>query len=104
VSVSRPSNDQRGEAHGVAPVLQANIADPHEEIERLHSELAAFNKRIAELEKGQDQSPMIETLKATAISLSRQIDEVRCSIASERLAGLLAQLHRLESSLSSFPG
>jgi uncharacterized protein YydD (DUF2326 family) len=67
-------------------------ADPHhEEIERLHFELAAFNKRIAELEKGHDQSPMIETLKATAIILSRQIDEVRCSIATERLAGLLAK-------------
>ena len=34
---------------------------------------------------------MIETLKATAVILSRQIDEVRCSIATERLAGLLAQ-------------
>ncbi len=53
--------------------------------------LAAFNKRIAELEKGHDQSPMIETLKATASILSRQIDEVRCSIATERLAGLLAK-------------
>ena len=67
-------------------------ADPHhEEIERLHSELAAFNKRIAELEKGHDQSPRIETLKATASILSRQIDEVRCSIATEWLAGLLAK-------------
>ena len=67
-------------------------ADPHhEEIERLHYELAAFNERIAELEKGQDQSPMIETLKATAVILARQIDEVRCSIANERLSGLLAQ-------------
>ena len=66
-------------------------ADPHHDIERLHSELAAFNKRIAELEKGHDKSPLIETLKATAIILSRQIDEVRCSIATERLAGLLAK-------------
>jgi hypothetical protein len=57
-------------------------ADPrHEEIERLHSEFTAFNKRIAELEKRQDQSPMIETLKPTAIVFSRQIDEVQCSIA-----------------------
>jgi hypothetical protein len=66
-------------------------ADPHrEEIERLNSELAAFNKRIAELERDHYPSPMIETLKATAITLSRQIDEVRCSIDTERLAGLLA--------------
>jgi len=62
-----------------------------EEIERLQFELAAFNKRIVELEKGPDQSPMIDTLKATAVILSRQIDEVRCSVATERLADLLAK-------------
>jgi hypothetical protein len=62
-----------------------------EEIERLQFELAAFNKRIVELEKGNDESPMIDTLKATAIILSQQIDEVRCSVATERLADLLAK-------------
>jgi hypothetical protein len=63
----------------------------HFEIERLNLELAAFNTRIAELEKFRGETPMIETLKATAIILSRQIDEVRCSVATERLAGLLTR-------------
>jgi uncharacterized protein YydD (DUF2326 family) len=63
----------------------------HAEIERLHLELAAFNKRIGELENAHAESSMIETLKATAILLSRQIDEVRCSLATEKLACLLAK-------------
>jgi hypothetical protein len=65
--------------------------DHHAEIERLHLELSAFNKRIAELEGINAEGPRIETLKATAILLSRQIDEVRCSLATEQLAGLLAK-------------
>jgi uncharacterized protein YydD (DUF2326 family) len=51
------------------------------EIEQLHLELAAFNKRIAELEKIQTDDPMIGNLKASAIVLARQIDDVRCSLA-----------------------
>jgi uncharacterized protein YydD (DUF2326 family) len=62
-----------------------------EEILRLQFELAAFNKRIVELEKSDHESPMIDTLKATAVILSRQIDEVRCLVATERLADLLAK-------------
>jgi len=65
--------------------------DDHAEIERLHSELSAFNKRIAELEELNAEGPRIETLKSTAMLLSRQIDEVRCSLATEQLAGLLAR-------------
>jgi uncharacterized protein YydD (DUF2326 family) len=53
------------------------------EIEQLHLELAAFNKRIAELEKIQTESPIIGNLKASAIVLARQIDEVRCSLATK---------------------
>ena len=63
----------------------------HAEIERLHLELSGFNERIAELEKTHAKSSMIEILKATAILLSRQIDEVRCSLATEKLAALLAK-------------
>ena len=62
----------------------------HAEIERLHLELSGFNERIAELEKTHAESSMIEILKATAILLSRQIDEVRCSLATEKLATLLS--------------
>jgi uncharacterized protein YydD (DUF2326 family) len=52
----------------------------HAEIEQLHFQLTAFNNRIAELEKKHAESSMIETLKASAIVLARQIDEVRCSL------------------------
>ena len=77
---------------GAQRAWRSTGTDPYrEEIERLQFELAAFNKRIVELEKGDDQSPMIDTLKATAIILSRQIDEVRCSVATERLVDLLAK-------------
>jgi hypothetical protein len=77
---------------GAQRAWRSTGTDPYrEEIERLQFELAAFNRRIIELEKGHDESPMIDTLKATAIILSRQIDEVRCSVATDRLADLLAK-------------
>ena len=61
------------------------------EIERLLLELASFNKRIEELEKLHPQSSAIEALKANALVLSRQIDEVRSSKATEELTGLLSK-------------
>jgi hypothetical protein len=61
------------------------------EIERLLLELASFNKRIEELEKLHPQSSTIEALKANALVLSRQIDEVRSSKATEELTGLLSK-------------
>ena len=61
------------------------------EIERLHLELASFNTRIAELEQSRSQSSTIEALKSSALMLSRQIDDLRSSIATEQLAGLLAK-------------
>jgi hypothetical protein len=61
------------------------------EIERLHLELAAFNKRIDELEKRHPESSTIEALKAGALVLSRQIDELSCSSATDDLTGLLAK-------------
>jgi uncharacterized protein YydD (DUF2326 family) len=54
------------------------------EIEQLHFQLTAFNNRIAELEKKHTESSMIETLKASAIVLARQIDEVRCSLTVKK--------------------
>ena len=66
--------------------------DPYNaEIERLHLELASFNERIAELEQLRSQSPTIEALKSSALMLSRQIDDLRSSIATEQLACLLAK-------------
>jgi hypothetical protein len=61
------------------------------EIERLHLELASFNKRIAELEQSRFQSSTVEALKSSALMLSRQIDDLRSSFATEQLASLLAK-------------
>ena len=61
------------------------------EIERLRLELASFNNRILELEKLNPESSKIEALKASALVLSRQIDELRSSSATDDLTGLLAQ-------------
>jgi hypothetical protein len=61
------------------------------EIELLYLELAAFNQRIVELEKLHPDGPKIEILKASALLVSRQIDELRCLSATEELAGLLAK-------------
>jgi hypothetical protein len=44
----------------------------------LFDELAAFNERIAELTKLGHQSHAMDVLKAQAISLAAQIDELRC--------------------------
>jgi hypothetical protein len=67
-------------------------ADQHNlEIERLHSELASFNKRIAELEHSRFQGSTVEALKSRALMLSHQIDDLRSSIATEQLAFLLAR-------------
>ena len=60
-------------------------------VERLHLELALFNRRIAELERLHPQGRKIEALKARALTVSRQIDELRCAGATEELAGLLAK-------------
>jgi hypothetical protein len=67
------------------------VDNHHVEIERLHQELASFNNRIAELEKMHPETSKIEALKASALVVSRQIDELRCSSAADDLTGLLAR-------------
>lgn len=64
-------------------------ADQRAQIEQLQLELADFNKRIAEVEKAHVEIQAVESLKVRAIELARQIDQVRCTIASEQLASLL---------------
>jgi hypothetical protein len=59
------------------------------EIRRLFLELDTFNNRIVELEKLHPESSRIEALKASALSLSREIDELRCS--SDDLTSLLSK-------------
>jgi hypothetical protein len=66
-------------------------ADHRAEIERLYLRLAVVNEDIADLEKMHPQSESLESLKAIALLLTRQIDEARCSIADEQLTGLLAR-------------
>lgn len=60
------------------------------EIERLSLQLASFNDRIEELEKQHPDASKIEALKASALVLARQIDEIRCSSAND-LTDLLAK-------------
>jgi hypothetical protein len=53
------------------------------EIECLHLELAALNERIEELEKQHPEASKIEALRASALVVARQIDEIRCSNAND---------------------
>jgi hypothetical protein len=47
-------------------------------IRNLEDELNAFNERIAELESEGHRGHAMDVLKANAIDLARQIDELRC--------------------------
>jgi hypothetical protein len=82
-----------GAAMGLARGWKKVGRDPHAEIEQLHIQLAGFNARIADLEKFEREGSgrHVEQLKADAILLARQIDEICCSLAEERLASLLAR-------------
>jgi hypothetical protein len=73
------------------PVWKDSEADLRAEIERLHFRLAAVNEKIAGLDKIHPEGEALESLKASALFLTRQIDEIRCSIADEQLTGLLAR-------------
>ena len=72
-------------------------ADHRAEIEGLYLRLAVVNAGIAELEKmhsdGEGLAPSddLESLRASALSLTRLIDDARCSIADQQLTGLLAR-------------
>jgi hypothetical protein len=57
-------------------------------IEELQKELFAFNERIFELEDEGHQGYAMEVLKANAVDLARQIDELRCLLASPKLLRL----------------
>jgi hypothetical protein len=60
------------------------------EIERFYLELAALNERIQELENQRPEASKIEALRASALVLARQIDEIRCSSTND-LTDLLAK-------------
>jgi hypothetical protein len=73
------------------PVWKNSEADRSTEIERLYLRLAAVNERIAELDDNHSEDETLVSLKASALTLTRQIDDIRCSIADEQLTGLLAR-------------
>jgi hypothetical protein len=60
------------------------------EIEKLRFELASFNECIERLEKRHPDATKIEALRASALLIARQIDEIRCSTAKD-LTDLLAK-------------
>jgi hypothetical protein len=59
------------------PQAQAWRSPVQQELEGLFGELAAFNERIAELVRDGHQSHAMNVLKAQALSLASQIDELR---------------------------
>ena len=73
------------------PVWKDSEADHRAEIERLHVRLAAVNERIAELDELHSDNDALTSLKTSALVLTRQIDDIRCSIADQQLMGLLAR-------------
>jgi hypothetical protein len=59
------------------PQAQAWRSPVQQELDGLFGELAAFNERIAELVRDGHQSHAMNVLKAQALSLASQIDELR---------------------------
>jgi hypothetical protein len=69
------------------PDVSTDVSDPRaqawrspvqQELDGLLDELAAFNERIAELVRDGHRSHAMTVLKAQALSLASQIDELRC--------------------------
>jgi len=58
-------------------------------IGQLQSRLDDLNKRLSQLEKQHPEGWDIENLKSRALSLSREIDDIRCAEATAALSELL---------------
>jgi Tfp pilus assembly protein PilO len=58
-------------------------------IGQLQSKLDDLNKRLNQLESQQPESSKVEELRSSALSLSREIDDIRCAEATEALSELL---------------
>ncbi|MET4387511.1 capsule polysaccharide export protein KpsE/RkpR [Bradyrhizobium sp. F1.4.3] len=56
---------------------------------QLQSRLDDLNKRLSQLESQHPDSWKIDALKSSAISLSREIDDIRCAEATAALSELL---------------
>jgi hypothetical protein len=57
------------------------------EIQNLENKLDAFNERIFELENENHRGHAMDVLKANAIDLARQIDELRSLLAQPTKSG-----------------
>ncbi|AWM06151.1 hypothetical protein [Bradyrhizobium symbiodeficiens] len=58
-------------------------------IGQLQSRLDDLNKRLGQLENQDPDSATLEELRAIALSLSREIDDLRCAEATAALSELL---------------
>jgi Tfp pilus assembly protein PilO len=58
-------------------------------IGHLQSRLDELNNRLSQLESQQPESRKVEDLRSSALSLSREIDDIRCAEATEALSELL---------------
>lgn len=58
-------------------------------IGQLQAKLDDLNKRLNQLESQHPESWKVEELKSTALSLSREIDDIRCAEATTALRELL---------------
>jgi transcriptional regulator with XRE-family HTH domain len=77
---------------GAQRVWRVAGTDYQSQIDQLLVKLGVLNRRIEALEQGNSASSTVENLKASALIFSRELDEVRCSIATEPLAALLGGL------------
>jgi len=58
-------------------------------IGQLQSRLDDLNNRLSQLENQQPESRTVEELRSSALSLSREIDDIRCAEATAALSELL---------------
>jgi Tfp pilus assembly protein PilO len=58
-------------------------------IGHLQSRLDDLNKRLSQLESQHPESWKVEELKSSALSMSREIDDIRCAEATAALSELL---------------
>jgi hypothetical protein len=73
------------------PKRQAWRSPVQQELEGLFGELAAFNERIAELVKQGHRSHAMNVLKAQALRLAGQIDELRCLLVAPKTGRSIAE-------------
>lgn len=56
---------------------------------QLQARLDALNKRLCQLESDHPQRWQVEALRSKAVSISNEIDDIRCADATDTLSELL---------------